>query len=180
MEAPEVPLEHSQEHIKEHAEKSGEKWILGVALSTAVLAAIAAIASLLAGQDINEGMISQMRASDQWAYYQAKGIKAGIVESKIDLIKSQGKEPSAEDLAKVAKYSKEQEDISTEARKLEKESNQQIKRHEGLASSVTFFQIAIAVSAIAALTKKRLFWYVGLGFGCVGVAFLAMALMVKL
>ncbi len=102
MEAPEVPLENTQEHIKEHARESGEKWILGVALSTAIFAAIAAIASLLAGQHINEAMISQIQASDHWAYYQAKGIKAGVLEPRWTCSKPREGSPAVADTAKAA------------------------------------------------------------------------------
>jgi hypothetical protein len=134
MEAPEVPIEKSQDHINEHAKESGEKWILGVALSTAVLAAVAAVASLLAGAHINEGLISQIKASDDWAYYQAKGIKAGVLEAKIDLLKADGKQVDTADTAKAAKYAQEQEELSGEAKKLEEESAVHVERHEKLAS----------------------------------------------
>ncbi len=175
MEAPDVPLENTQDHIKEHAHESREKWILGVALSTAILAAIAAVASLLAGQHINEGMISQIKASDDWAYYQAKGIKAGLLETKMELLAAAGKQPAAADKAKAAQYVKDQATISNDALDLEKESKEHIRRHESLASSVTFFQIGIAISAIAVLTKRRYFWYAGLAFGCIGLVFLSIA-----
>ena len=46
MEEAEVPLESVQEHIHHRAEHSGERWISWVALSTAILAALAAIAGL--------------------------------------------------------------------------------------------------------------------------------------
>ena len=49
MEEPEVPLEHLHEHVNESAKHTGETWISGVALSTAILAVLAAIASLLSG-----------------------------------------------------------------------------------------------------------------------------------
>jgi hypothetical protein len=175
MEAPEVPLENTQEHIKEHAQESGERWVLGVALSTAILAAIAAIASLLAGQHINEGLISQIRASDNWAYYQAKGIKAGVLEAKMDMLTAQGKAPSAADTAKATKYARDQDESFSKATALETESKEHIERHEKLASAVTLFQIGIAISAIAVLTKRRLFWFVGLAFGGVGFVFFALA-----
>jgi hypothetical protein len=38
------------------------------------------------------------------------------------------------------------------------------------------FQIAISIAAIAALTKRRWFWYMGLGFGAIGTGFLIYAL----
>jgi hypothetical protein len=175
MEAPDVPLENTQEHIKEHARESEERWILGVALSTAILAAFAAVASLLAGEHINEGLISQIKASDNWAYYQAKGIKAGILDAKMELLQAQGKQPAPADTAKSAQYAKEQEDLSTEAHRLERESREHIERHEKLASAVTLFQIGIAISAIGVLTKRRLFWFVGLAFGCGGAVFLVIS-----
>src|SRR2546427_1180411 len=54
------------------------------ALSAAVLAALAAVASLLSGHYSNEAMLEQLRASDQWNYYQAKGIKASVLSAKLD------------------------------------------------------------------------------------------------
>ena len=175
MESPDVPLEKSQDHINEHAREAEEQWILGVAVSTAIFAAVAAIASLLAGQHINEGMINQLRASDQWAYYQAKGIKANILEAKMGLLEAEGKTPSAADTAKVAKYAEEQDEISKEALALQAESAVHLARHERFSSAVTFFQIGIAVSAISVLTRRRLFWFIGIAFGVAGLAFLASA-----
>ena len=78
MEAPEVPTEHLQEHI-EHEAHGGPPWVMGVALSSAIIAALAAVASLLAGANANEAMIDQMKAADQWNYYQAKGVKANVL-----------------------------------------------------------------------------------------------------
>jgi hypothetical protein len=173
MEAPDVPLDETQEHIKEHAAERREKWVMGVAVSTAILAAIAAVASLLAGQHINEGMMSQIRASDAWAFYQAKGIKAEVLNAKIEMLAAEGKAPSAADQAKAAQYISEQAAITKDAQAFQDEAEAHVRRHEKLASAVTFFQIGIAVSAIAVLTRRRFFWFVGMAFGCVGLAFLA-------
>jgi len=43
------------------------------------------------------------------------------------------------------------------------------------ARGVTMFQIAIAIAAISALTRRRKFWIVSLLFGGVGCVFLALA-----
>ena len=82
MEEAEVPLEHLHEQVKESAEHSGEAWISWVALSTAILAVLAAIAGLLSGEHANEAMMNQIESSDQWNYYQAKGIKASVLDAK--------------------------------------------------------------------------------------------------
>ena len=49
MEETEVPLEHLHEQVKERAEHGNATWISWVALSTAILAVLAAIAGLLSG-----------------------------------------------------------------------------------------------------------------------------------
>jgi hypothetical protein len=49
MEEAEVPLEHLHEHVHETAKHNPEAWMSWVALSTAILAVLAAIASLLSG-----------------------------------------------------------------------------------------------------------------------------------
>src|SRR5207245_9317774 len=83
MEEAEVPLEHLHEQVHHSVEHSGAVWISWVALSTAVLAVLAAIAGLLSGHHVNEAMMNQIEASDQWSYYQAKSIKASVLDSKI-------------------------------------------------------------------------------------------------
>src|SRR6266567_5708042 len=85
VEEAEVPLEHLHEHAHDSAEHGGEAWISWVALSTALLAVFAAIAGLLSGRHVNEAMMNQIEASDQWSYYQAKSIKAALIDAKISL-----------------------------------------------------------------------------------------------
>jgi hypothetical protein len=173
MEEPEVPLEHLHEHVKESAEHGDAPWISWVALSTAILAALAAIAGLLSGRHVNEAMMSQIEASDQWSYYQAKSIKASVLDAKIALSGT----PSAEDQAKAARYEKEQEEIKSEAQHKEAAAKANFRKHEIFAGGVTMFQIAIAVAAISALTRRRPFWIVSLVFGAIGCVFLLVAAM---
>jgi len=170
----EVPTEHLHEAMEEGAEESKEKWILGVALSSALLAGFAAVAALSAGHNANEAMLDQIKASDSWNYYQAKGIKSMVLESKLELLKAQHHAVSKDDTAKVAEYKDDQEKISEEAKQDEESSESHLKHHENLAFSVTFFQVAIVVGAISALARRRAFWFVSLCFGAVGIVFLVM------
>src|ERR1022692_2517695 len=82
--------ESLHEKIHEEAEHSENdpkgKWILYVALFTAMVAVLAAITGMLSGHHENEALISQIKASDQWALYQAKGIKAEIVSSTLKIM----------------------------------------------------------------------------------------------
>ena len=171
MEESEVPLEHLHEHVKETAEHSGAAWISWVALSTALLAVLAAIAGLLSGKHVNEAMMNQIEASDQWNYYQAKSIKASVLDAKMSLAGTHDES----DQSKRDRYEKEQEEIKSEAEHKEAAAKSNFHKHEVFARGVTMFQIAIAVAAISALTKKRKFWIVSLIFGSVGCIFLVLA-----
>jgi hypothetical protein len=173
MEESEVPLEHLHEHVKESAEHSSARWISWVALSTAILAVLAAIAGLLSGKNANEAMMNQIEASDQWGYYQAKSIKAAVLDARMSLASS----ASEEDRRKAARYEEEQTEIQKKAREKETEAKSNFHRHEVYARAVAFFQIAIAVAAISALTRKQHFWVVSLLFGAVGCIFLVLGML---
>jgi hypothetical protein len=183
MEAPEVPLEQAQEQIHHHAQHHGDsdaptsRWILGVALSSALLAALAAVASLLAGHHVNEAMISQINAANKWAYYQAKGIKGAVLQSKVEMLEALGKERNEKDVANVERYRREQDEIAEKAKESEHESEHHLQSHVTLARAVTMFQVSIAVAAISVLTRRRLFWFVSMAFGVVGIVFMIQQLL---
>ena len=166
MEEIEVPTEHLHEAIheqtKEHAGEKGSGWNMYVAISTAMVAVLAALAGLMAGHHSNEALIDQIKSSDQWAFYQAKGIKAEIKKMAVN-------DPAA--TAEVERYKKEQEEIKQKAESYEKTSESNLSRHVLLARAVTLFQIAIAISAIAILTKRKILWYAGLLFSGVALFF---------
>src|SRR5260221_7333286 len=89
-----------------------------IAMTTALLAVFGAVASLRAGDTVNEALVLkteagrlQSEASDQWAYYQAKGIKAGIQEASRAVWQAAGKTPPPELEPSIARYSTEQKDI---------------------------------------------------------------------
>jgi hypothetical protein len=168
MEEAEVPLEHLQEEVHHHAEHGGSPWISWVALSTAILAVLAAIAGLLSGKHANEAMMAQIEASDQWSYYQAKSIKASVLEAKMTLTT----EATEKDKEKAAQYKEEQEEIKREAGHKQAEAKSNFHRHEVFARGVTMFQISIAIAAISALTKRRRYWMVSMVLGAIGCVFL--------
>ena len=175
MEEAEVPLEHLHEQAHETAKHSGEAWISWVALSTAILAVLAAIASLLSGEHANEAMMNQIEASDQWSYYQAKSIKAAVLDAKMAVIGAR----DGSDESKRARYEKEQEEIRSEAEHKQAAAKSYFHKHVVFARAVTMFQIAIAIAAISALTRNRSFWAVSLVFGALGCAFLLLAAMTR-
>jgi hypothetical protein len=171
-EGPEVETEKLQEEIQEELEHAGGALLRSIALSTAIFAALAAIAALKAGATVNEALVLkteatrlQAEASDQWAYYQAKGIKAATAEAARTSWLAIAKEPPPEYAEKQKRYGEEQKEIEKKARELEKQRDEKSKEadellhhHHGFANTVALFQVAIALGAVAALTRSRPVW----------------------
>ena len=170
MEEQEVPTEGLSEKINEQAEKEKD-WSFYIAISTALIAVLAAITSLLAGHHSNEALIEQIKASDQWAFYQAKGIKAAILEERLENLQLNQQEPPAAQQKKLSEYKKQQAEINEKAEEMQKSSRHHDHLHLVFAGGVTLFQVAIAVSAISVLARRPAFWYVGLVLGTIAIAF---------
>jgi hypothetical protein len=166
--------EQSNEHAHEilHHSESKDKWVMYVALSTAVIAVLAAITGLLAGNHADDAMLTQIHASDQWAFYQSKGIKAELLASTDHVLVVMGKQSDTVDNKKIAKYKQQQQDIMKKATEYQKESDTHVERHDVLARGVTLFQASIAIGAISIITRRRPLWFVSLGFAGVGLFFL--------
>ena len=186
-EGPEIDTDKLHETIREQLEREGGGLFKKIALTTALLAALAAIAALRAGATVNEALVLkteaarlQAEASDQWAYYQAKGIKSAVQEASRAAWLANGKTPPREFEESTKKYAAQQAEIQKEAQAREherdvksEEADHLLHRHHGFAKSVAFFQVAIALGAVAALTRNRLVWFGSLLLGVAGAVFLA-------
>jgi hypothetical protein len=106
------------------------------ALSTAILAVLVAIAALLSAEHANEAMMNQIEASNQWNYFQAKNIKAAVLDAKITLAGG----ASESDQSKRSRYEKEQEEIKSEAERRQTDAKSHFHKHQVFARAVTMFQ----------------------------------------
>jgi len=173
----EVPTEHLHEHMNEEAEEHGTvRWIARVAVSSAVLAVLAAITALLASHHSDEAILEQMKATDQWSYYQAKSIKLAVLQNDIDARQDDGKPVIPARAKKVDEYTKDMQDIQDKGHELEESSESHMQHHVWYARGVTAFQIAIAIGAISVLAKRPKLWLLSLAIGGVGAAGLLMGL----
>jgi malonyl CoA-acyl carrier protein transacylase len=171
----ESPTERLEEYLHEEAEHAKENWLRWCAVLSAVFAVSAALSGLLASSYANKAMLEQIQASDQWGYYQAKGIKALIVETQNTILKQLPPQAGAAkpDGDRLEKYKQEEEAIHAGAEQLTKSSELHMEKHEITARAVTCFQVAIAMIAIVVLTKRRRFLLFSVALGMAGFFFLA-------
>jgi hypothetical protein len=177
-------LEEATEHAVEAAEHRA-RWVVYLSFSTALIAVFAAIAALESGtfsnealMQKNEALLAQSKASDQWAYYQAKSVKAALYASQAAALAQANPEVAAKDQAESARYGTEEQEISKTANELEKqvkehseESDKNMEHHHRFAYAVTMFQVSIALAAVAALSRQKVLWFGGLFIGTLGLVF---------
>ena len=180
----------------QQAQKEKEKrdaWTKYVSLSMIFLAVLAAVAtqrgagySSATMKQLNEATFNQAEASDQWAFYQAKGIKQSLYELERERLAASNAGDAkglATLTARVDRYEKEKKDISAAAKAIEAKRDiardaatlaASGGREMGLATSV--FQIAIALGGITLVVKKRWLWYASLFTGALAAAQMAKVL----
>jgi uncharacterized protein (DUF58 family) len=196
--------ELDEERRERQEEQAKQGWIRYIGLSTAILAVFAAVGALQSGSLVNEAMLHQIQASDTWAEYQASRGKDhlytimlnGIADSNasnaavIDELKKPrmkgasktviafaAKTPAqraAEYRDKIFDEMANEDDRSAEAKRLEEDSAQEIRKHHKFEYSVALIQVAIAVGAVSALTRVKPVWYLSLLAGAIGIALFVM------
>jgi hypothetical protein len=162
---------------KEAAEEARErKHLAPVSLTMAILAVLIATVSLLGHRSHTEEILLQNRATDQWAYYQAKNMRRNNLEALSDVLAALGntKTERAEQVQKrfheeIDKYRDQQKDIQNEARGLEAEVGRASRRADRFDLGEVFLEIALVVTSITLLTDKRAYWYFGCVLATVGV-----------
>ncbi|PYS41099.1 MAG: hypothetical protein DMG14_08500 [Acidobacteria bacterium] len=179
-------LEEATEHALEAAEHRS-RWLVYLSFCTALIAVLAAIAALESGTYSNEALmqkndalLAQSKASDEWAYYQAKSVKATVYAVQAAASKQTNPEVAAKDEAEALRYGTEEQEISKTAKEFESEvkkdtelSNKSMEHHHRFAYAVTMFQISIALAAVSALSRQKTVWYAGLLVGFIGLLYFA-------
>jgi hypothetical protein len=153
-----------------------EKWQGWLALSTAIMAVLAALTTLYMGKYSSRAIMSQGQESDQWAYYQAKSIKGHTFEINKKTLELQyivQKGLSAEAAAEyqktiqkygeeIKRYEGEKKEIKDKAEAITKVKLKAQEMGGDFAYALIFLQIALMLSSIASLTKRHYLWYIAL------------------
>jgi len=156
-----------------------------VSLTMAVMAVLVATVTLLGHRTHIEQVIAQAKASDQWSYYQAKGVRRHNYEAFAELLsaltsKDQAREEQAKEkfLKQAERYRDDQKEIEAEARKLEQEVIIAGRRANRFNLGEVFLEIALVITSITLLTSNRGYWVMGLLFAALGVVVAATGFLV--
>ncbi len=174
------PALEAHEHTEhaEHAAHENNPFVSQVSITIALLAVIAAVAGSLetyesasAIIEANTAVLSQDKATDQWNLYQAKSLKKNMYLLAAD----NGGAKAAAYLKKAKDEGDGQDQAQDKAKDLEKDRDEALaasasheSRHHHLGIAATLLEMAIAISTIAIITRKRWPWIASTVLGVAG------------
>lgn len=166
-------LQEMHEHA-EHVEHDSS--LLPVTFTMAVLAVVLAATTLLGHRAHTEEVLLQSKASDQWAYYQAKNIRQHSYELFLDLLavipvkdSTQAEKMKKKYSQQVDRYKEELKDIDKEARSFESEGAMAQRRANRFDLGEVCLDASIVIASLTLLTKRREFWQLGIAMGLAGL-----------
>src|SRR5215469_18615976 len=178
------PALEAHEHAEhaEHAAHAHDPFISKVSITVAILAVLAATAGSLetveGGRAItqsSEAVLAQDEATDAWNEYQADSLKRHMYDIAAENGLGHYHNDSVAERTTQDKARAKAEDAEKERDLRTLESAHHESRHHWLTGAATLIEIGIALSTVAIITRRRLFWLGAMGLGATGMAIFALA-----
>jgi hypothetical protein len=170
--------------LKERAEAAAErKGLAPVSLTMAIVAVLVATVSLLGHRAHTEEILLQNKATDEWAYYQAKNLRLNNLQALNDVMGAlEGKNEKAEQVQKrfegdIEKYTEEKKEIQDKAHELEAELTHETHRANRFDLGEVFLEIALVITSITLLTGRKHYWMLGVVMAAAGIVTAASVLL---
>ena len=162
------------DRLQEANERTGES-LKTISLAISILAVFVAMVTVLGHRSHTEELLLQAKASDQWAYYQAKNIRLHEMEAVADMLAvlSPGDKEKVvtvheKYVKEVERYEKDKDQISDKAKEFENERAVLTRREDRFDAGEVILEIALIICSLTLLTKKKAFWYSGMAIGVFG------------
>jgi hypothetical protein len=138
------------------------------------LAAILAINTMVGGSNSSKIMNNTIAANNQWAWYQAKNVRAVLYETAA----AEATKPENVDKfrAEVARMETDKKDIMTKAKALEEERDAAKNRSPWFTWTGSALQIAIVLLTASILAVSMPMFYVSLAVGAAGTLMFSQAM----
>jgi hypothetical protein len=165
------------QELKEHAEHGAhEATMRPVAFTMSVLAVLVAVTTVMGHRAHTEAVLQQNKATDQWNEYQAKKIRSEITKHTDDILNVMpvaDRDKTAKTLKDDADHQAKWKDELPEEQKKAEELQDEVKKAEAHAVrfdlSEALLEIGLVITSVTLLTRKRSYWYMGIGFAAGGI-----------
>jgi len=144
-----------------------------VALIVAITATFMALCNVKDGNIVQAMSQAQANAVNTWSYFEAKSTKQAITEKSLELLKVENK-PEGQAMIKtyeeqIARYEKEKNEISAEAKGYQKQYDDINLFDDQFDMTDALLTIAIAMLGITSLTQKKWLLYFSSAVSLLGI-----------
>jgi len=164
------------------AKEKAEAWTKYVSLTLVIIAVIAAVANQYSGKYSSQVQINQIKASDQWNYYESKSIKQHLDVSALTQLQADNNatNPAVAKAvlkiqAEIAHFELDKTNIQIAALAFEKKRDDAAVRGRHMGLSVTMFSVAIATASICTVTKRKPLWFAAMAMAAFAIFKMAIA-----
>lgn len=166
------------QEMREHAEGAHrDPSLLPVSFSMSVLAVLVAVVTLLAHRAHTHTVVAQIKATDTWSEYQAVNTRRHTYDMfRIFLEITPPKDPKRADQERerfrqqVEQYDNRRKELRTQAEELESEVRNEEHRADRFDFGEALLEVALVITSITLLTRRRAFWYFGIVVAVAGIA----------
>ncbi len=167
------------EELHEHAEHAHDSFSRRAAAGMAIIAACLAVVAVYGHITTTEELLGQQRATNQWNYYQAKALRryqSDVAQDTLSAIPgAEAAKTAAKYKGNAERYEKEAEQIQEKAKEYESESSMMGHRALRLHLGEVFLELAIVFSSLAILSRRSVFFFIGIAGAAIGIAVSASA-----
>lgn len=175
------------QELREHAEHgSHEAAMRPVAFTMSVLAVLVAVTTVVGHRTHTEAVLYQNKATDQWNYYQAKKIRSNDTALVTDLLSvvTIADKDAAKRITKTyadhqAKWAADLKEEQDKAEALEAKVGRAEAKADRFDLAEAMLEIGLVITSVTLLTRRRMYWWLGLGFSAAGIASAATVLFLK-
>ncbi len=164
------------QELRDVAVEAHKKEQKRVGLTMAIVAVLLAVSTMLGHRTHTESVLLQTRATDQWAYYQAKNSRYHMYEANAELIGALGQHPASvvDDFKKQGeKQHSDAEAIREKAEHLEEETRGTERKAAFFNLAEIFFEVGIVLCSISLLADTMLYWRLSFLSTAVGIVIAA-------
>jgi hypothetical protein len=169
-----MPVHDLQEQVQTILTKQRK----GIGLTTAIIAVLLAIATMLGNSANTQKIVDETKTADWWAYVHSSDTNSRLYMANAQVAQHAGDEMVVKEFNQLAKDQKAiSDDAILNAQRLEKDSALQARISHFCGLAELFLQLSIVVCSVSLLTDLLLFWYLSFASTAGGVIFVVLALM---
>lgn len=153
---------------RDEAEWTPNKWHTWVAMSTLLMALLAAVGALLAGITAHEALLYRTEEVIAISIVEGSQVCVEVLKAKHEILISLGEMPDEAEIAQIQAYDTKVAEFAKEAAREEASAQKAIHPHLIFAIAVTLLAVGTSLGGMAIILDQKLLWYTGMVFGVVG------------